>query len=79
MNQNYKIIDITIPKEGRVVRLNSWWLCVNGDPQKALFYNSSPQCNSDKKIADWILTKTNVPESVSVVFIETAYILPRKN
>lgn len=58
----FHIYDVTNPfLDGRDqgvtnVRIfkNYWWLCVDGDPTKALFYSQfyNPQCNSNKAIME---------------------------
>jgi hypothetical protein len=67
-------IDVTVPKEGSVVRMNAWWACVDGDKTKALFYGKAPQCNSQKAMVEWCLNKDKFyPENTQAVFIEVAY------
>jgi hypothetical protein len=71
----YTTKDVTQPKEGLVVRKDSYWLCENGDPAKAFFWGPAPQCNKDKRIMDWRLSQPNtIPDNAQIVFIEYAYI-----
>jgi hypothetical protein len=55
MNKGFNLKDITEPKDGLIVYMNAYWLCVDGDPKKALFYHDAPQCNRDKRIQEWML------------------------
>lgn len=58
--EHYLERDVTEPINGLTVKRNHWWLCVNGDPKRALFYKvssykvefSAPQCNVDKSIVE---------------------------
>lgn len=75
MKNNYTTIDVTQPKDGYTVRTNYYWLCVNGDPTKALFYKKLyPQCNKNKYISEKHGIKELNGETVSVIFIPVAYI-----
>lgn len=73
------IRDVTTPKNGLVVYTKSYWVCVDGDPTKALFYGTSPQCNTNESITKWML-KGDLYKAynVSVVYIETAFV-PERN
>jgi hypothetical protein len=71
-----------------VVRVlkNHWWCCVDGDPTRTLFYIggpphrktnfSSPQCNSDKRVAEYINKANSMgyPEGSQLVFIPLAFV-----
>lgn len=77
LNQ-FNQVDVTKPVSGRVVYKNAYWHCVNGDPTKALFYGTSPQCNENKKISESILKRLhNENSEVEIVFIETAFVFNR--
>lgn len=70
--------DVTIPKSGLVVYSNSYWLCEDGDPQKALFYGLSPQCNRNERIVNRVLRNNKLykDKNLEVVFIPIAYVPP---
>lgn len=77
-NPNYKVIDVTeIPKGGEcAVYRDQYWLCVDGDETKALFFHTTPQANSDLKLTEWVLNRTKnvIPfENVDIVFIDLAF------
>lgn len=73
--------DVTEPMNGAIVKRNHWWLCVDGDPKRALFYKvssykvsfSAPQCNTDKRIVESL----NEMENVKATFIAIAYVPSR--
>lgn len=71
----YKTIDISTPINGRVVVVKKYWICVDGDPAKAITYDDNPLCNAHKSIADRMLnyTKEKTGWNVKVVFIELAF------
>jgi len=71
--------DVTAPKMGLMVYTKSYWVCVDGDPTRALFYGTSPQCNRNKAIVEHGI-KTNLYNgwNVSVVYLETAFV-PQRN
>lgn len=74
----YIIVDVKEPLDNRVVYKNAWWACIDGDPKKALFYNTSPQCNKQKSIIDWSIKQGQyINYNVIPVFIETAFVLNR--
>ena len=68
----YKEIDITDPKNGRRVMRDHWWLCMEGNPQRALFYvwhgGTSPQANTDKRILEGLPYEGATPVFVKVAF-----------
>jgi hypothetical protein len=71
----YHTIDVTIPKSMLVVRKDCYWLCEDGDPTKALFCHQTPQCNTDKRIAEWVLNGAyKAHDNLQIVFIELAYV-----
>ena len=65
------IEDIITPKEGRVVFMERWWNVTEDD--KVLFYRSyaSPQCNSNKRIADHLCDYRDI--KTKTVFIPVAF------
>lgn len=71
----YKTVDVSKPLNGRVVVMNRHWLCVDGDPSKAVIYDETPQCNAHQSIVDRMLryTKERTGWNVEAVFIEVAY------
>ncbi len=75
MKDKYHTIDVTLPIGGRVVMTNLYWLCKDGDPTQAIFFNESPQCNNSKEIVEKYLQYTTIRSGwdVEIVFLETAY------
>lgn len=73
----YMTRDITKPLNGYTVYTDAYWACINGDPAKAIFYNTSPQCNKNKAIMD---SAGHIPKDLnwSVVFVPVAYV-PRRD
>ncbi len=78
----FEIRDVTKPKNGLIVYSNSYWICIDGNPGKALFYGTSPQCNNNKLISETLLKNKQVyPDNLGnlqVVFIEIAFV-PQRN
>lgn len=72
--------DVTKPKEGLVVMKAAYWLCVDGDPTKALFFGNAPQTNKDKRIPEWSLKQDRYKAvgNLQIIYIETAY-APRQD
>lgn len=73
------IQDVTVPRNGYTVYSGNYWLCVDGDPCKALFYGTSPQCNRDKRIGDHMINSDAYGEysgKLQIVFIENAFVKP---
>lgn len=73
----FHTLDITEPKEGLVVMMDRWWLCVEGDPKRAMFFDNSPQCNRIKKIAEHNHRVIRYPEgftNIQTIFVEMAYV-----
>ena len=52
------LAEITTPKAGLVCYPASWWLVID---ECVLFYGSSPQCNTDRRVVDYMLTKRQYP------------------
>jgi len=75
MKKGYYTEDVESPLSGRVVMKNVYWLCKNGDPKQAIFFNGAPQCNKYQQIPERMLdyTKTKTGWSIGIVFFETAY------
>lgn len=72
---NYR--DITLPFEGATVMIDKWWLCKNGDPRMAAFYEKFyPQCHRDSFV---VKDGNGFPESENLrhVFVRVAY-CPRR-
>jgi len=72
--------DVTEPKDGLVVYKIAYWLCVNGDPTKALFFGNAPQCNKNIKIQEWAMKQDQYAKrgDLQIVYIETAFV-PQRN
>lgn len=58
--------ELTTPKEGRVVKLNRWWLVHDG---KALFSEDRPQCNYFRSAVELL-----APKGCAIEFIPVAYV-----
>ena len=73
--RGYKTLDVVTPKEGRVLICDTYWLCKDGDPRQAIFYNDVVQGNKHKSIPDRLLeyTRKRTGWNIEVVFIETGY------
>lgn len=75
MMPGFNFKDIETPKGGLQVYTNSYWLCENGDTKKALFFNDSPQCNSNKQICEWSFkNKMYQNLNLEIVFVPVAYV-----
>ena len=77
---NFTIENALEPKDGYLVYTDKYWLCVDGDPTKALFYQGLyPQCNCRIR-AEGLLWRLNrypdAPKNVSIVLIKIAYVKP---
>lgn len=78
--KGFKTLDVTQPTEGSVVYKNRYWLCLDGDLSKALFFERgdiiTPQCNTNKKVADYVLKGKMYQEigNVQIVFAEITYV-----
>lgn len=71
----YTTKDVNIPYHGATVYTDTWWVCIDGDSSKALFYDDRPQCSKDKQIVEFgIKNGTYTDMKVGLVFIEVAYI-----
>jgi hypothetical protein len=75
MAKGYHTINVSKPVQGYVVMTNMYWLCVDGDPEKAIFFNGTAQCNKHAQIPDRILeyTKQKTGWNIEIVFLETSY------
>ena len=72
---HYITRDVTQPIEGLEVRKNCYWLCEKGNPTKALFFGTSPQCNRNRKICEMVLKEAYYSDPViRIIFIRVAYI-----
>lgn len=75
----YNTKDVTTAKAGLEVYKDSYWLCEDGDPKKALFWGKSPQCNRNKGIVERGLNNLpDVPIGAQIVFVETAFVPQRE-
>lgn len=63
------LAELQTPRNGRICLCDRWWLVTEND--EALFYKhyTSPQCNSDKSIAEHIK-----PAGTRAVFVSVAYV-----
>lgn len=75
MSDKYKTIDVTEVKNGRTVMVGKYWLCRDGDPQKAIFFNSTAQCNEHKQISERLkkYTEEKTGWKIGIVFLDIAY------
>jgi len=71
----YSTQDVTEIKDGKTVALNRYWLCKDGDPTKAIFFDGVAQCNRNKRIPNRMkaFIKERTGWDVDVVFLEIAY------
>ncbi len=73
--------DVTTPTNGWIVRTDYFWICENGDPTKALFFQGySAQCNRMEAMVDRFIHTLykDHPVPVSKVFIPIAYVPERR-
>lgn len=69
---NFK--NIETPDNGEQVYRNHYWLCENGDTEKALFYGNSPQCNTNELICKLMISKKQYQgKNLEVVFVDLAF------
>lgn len=75
MKKGYHTLDVTTPKDGLVVMREKHWLCVDGDPKMAIFFNGTAQCNGHIEIPERMLEYTikKTGRNVSIVFLDVAY------
>lgn len=72
--KNFTFKDVTKAEDGFTIFKNSYWACLNGDPQQALFFkNIFPQCNKNKDLVDRFYGKGLEGVNIETVFLETAY------
>lgn len=73
----YTTKDVTVPKDGLVLKTGNFWLCEDGDPARALFHGQTPQCNKDRRVAEWVLNGAyKAHDNLQIVFIDFAYVPP---
>lgn len=75
MEKGYRTVDVSNPIEGRVVMKAMHWLCKDGDPKQAIFFNGTAQCNKHIQIPERVLeyTKAKTGWDIEIVFLETSY------
>lgn len=74
---NFK--DISTPTGGLIVYTDTYWMCENGDTKKVLFYDDSPQCNSNRLICEAIFdNKMYESMNLQIVFVPVAFVPIRK-
>ncbi len=77
--EHYRTIDVLEPKGIVQVYNDRWWWCVDGKPEKAVFYfgrnkrnyPGSPQCNGNKAISEKIPVSI---ENAQLVFVPRAFV-----
>ena len=74
--RDFNTKDITTPKTGLEVNARSYWLCEDGDPKKALFFGDAPQCNTNKRIVELLLSTLfyQAMNNLQIVYVEIAYV-----
>lgn len=75
MQKGYNLVNVFDPIGGRVVMKDMHWLCKDGDPRQAIFFNSTAQCNKHVQIPERMLdyTKDQTGWNIEIVFLETSY------
>ena len=67
--------DIATPRNGAVLLLRSYWACIDGQPDKAVFWDNVAQCNQHKAVAKRIAA--NVSEKtgwkIELRFVQMAF------
>lgn len=80
MKRVFSTKDVSTPKQGYTIVKDSYWLCEDGNTEKALYYGTSAQRNRDKRVVDHLLETNSLYKdyqgTLSVVFIETAFVPP---
>lgn len=73
--KGYKTVDVATPLSGRLLMTDCYWLCRDGDPKQAIFFNDTAQCNKHKSIPERMIefTERRTGWSVGVVFVPFAY------
>lgn len=83
----FEIRDLCEPKDGHVVRRGCFWICEDGDPNKALFYGDSPQCNLSERLCKHLCSEKYIkdvsnqlgrPVDLRVVHVEIAFMKQRE-
>lgn len=71
----YHTVDVTNPTSYSTVYKEHYWLCEDGDPTRALFFNQTAQCNRDMRICNWIVNGAyKAHDNIQIVFMELAYV-----
>lgn len=73
--KGYKTVDVATPTEGRVLVRDMYWLCKDGDPKQAIFYNETAQGDKHKSIPERMLEYTSEKTGwgIEIVFLESGY------
>lgn len=77
----FNVKDVRTAKDGMIVRVNCYWVCLDGDPTTALFYGESPQCNKDKRICDHSIETEmykDFSDRLQVILVPVSYIPQRE-
>src|ERR1700722_18716194 len=77
--EHYRTLDVIEPKGIVQVYNERWWWCVDGNPEKAIFYTGSnkrnypgsPQCNGNKTITERIIPNV---QDAQLVFVPRAFV-----
>lgn len=58
------------PREGALCMMNHWWVIT--PDQCVLFYNGTPQCNSNEKVTKYLLGKLHT--GCEAIAVDVAYL-----
>lgn len=82
IKDNFYYYDVTQLAEGLVIiAKDHWWLCVDGDPKKAVFWSRDKiinickmraQCNQDKRIVEHLKQRFGMYDDFHIVQIPAA-------
>jgi len=75
MQKRYHVLDVTQPVQGRVVMVDMYWLCKDGDAKQAILFNDIAQCNKHIQIPERMLeyTKEKTGWNIEIVFLKVSY------
>ncbi len=80
-NDSYVAVNVVDPSDVVQVYKDFWWWCLDGDPTKAIFYKcnirggiGSPQCNSNKEIAETVGKRLKHNERAQLIQIPLAFV-----
>lgn len=85
MKREFRLVDISKPKQSYKIYENFYWLCIN-DITQALFYGSTPQCNREEKICEILKTRNLYLETedkfkgeLNIIHVPFAYFYDERN